>query len=120
LGASPPPEIAKKLEVNDEVQALCEQTRHLVVRIFSLLTKLFYSDTLQLQDDRQFSLHGEWSPWVNMGPSRPAITTPITPASRSDSEPDTTDYRSAVYAIPNAWRRYLPEDAVIDVEEHDR
>ena len=74
----------------------------------------------QLQDDKQFSLHGEWSPWVNMGPSRPAITTPITPPSRSEDEPDTFDYRSAIYTIPNAWRRYLPEDAIIDVMEHDR
>jgi hypothetical protein len=55
-----------------------------------------------------------------MGPSRPAITTPISPPTLAEGETDTTDYRSAIYTIPNAWRRYLPEDAVIDAVEHDR
>ena len=55
-----------------------------------------------------------------MGPSRPAISASLTPPSRHEKEPDTMDYRAAIYAIPNAWRRYLPEDAVIDAMEHDR
>jgi hypothetical protein len=58
LGGSPPPELTQNVEVKDDVQALCEQTRHLVV-----------SSSLEFASRRSYSIIFDSFRMISSSPS---------------------------------------------------